>query len=359
VCCVAVALTAVGCGGSHAGASGGAEGGTSGDADPAHKKPVKDAEAEADKGTDAAEQGHDASMGTKDAGKDAASQDASEAGAVQGNDAGLGPDTWVDAAAPTNDKCTSPTMIPITGNAAHVDIPATTLGATHDVDAPCVSDHGADVFYEFGVSKRVFVYADTFGASWNTVLYLLASDCTAMSTSTTAGDAVCNDDGCGQAGSQIAAVLEPGDYILGLTGRGHEQGTATIHFEFALAGGGAVAPLPQGNTVQPGTTSGESNITDLSSSCIAAGPDSSYWWTGCPSDPGGSLTASTCGGASFETVLELEIPASAPYQCSLDACDLQTTLSATIPAGAGLRVLSVDGEGGSDQGSYTLTADRP
>ena len=78
-----------------------------------------------------------------------------------------------------------------------------------------------------------------------------------------------------------------------------------------------------------------------------------------PRGSGGNLAASTCGGATWETVLELEIPQSNPYACSLDACDLQTTINASIPAGAGLRVLSVDGEGGGDEGSYTLTAARP
>ncbi len=367
----ALAATALGCGSSSPGA---ADGGAGEDA-----RADRKADAKGSRGshTDAKSSGSDAATGPQDAAGDSASHaDAGKTGGSGSGDASAARDASsgsggssgsdassayqnVDAAAPSNDKCTSATSIVITGTAAHMDVATTTLGATHDVDAPCVSDHGADVFYKFGVSRRVFVYADTFGTPWNTVLFLLSSDCTAMTESTTPGDAVCDDDACGKPESQVAALLEPGDYVLGLSGRGNEAGSATIHFEFALAGGGASNPLSQGNTVQTGSTSGSSNITDVSSSCIAAGPEDSFWWANCPADPGGNLAASTCGGATWETVLELEIPQSNPYACSLDACDLQTTINASIPAGAGLRVLSVDGEGGGDEGSYTLTAARP
>jgi len=252
------------------------------------------------------------------------------------------------------------TMIPLSNSTPHEDIAATTVGATHDVDAPCVSDMGAEVFYEFSVSKRIIVYADTFGATWNTVLFLLSNDCTPESGSTTPGDAVCNDDACGTQQSQIVAVLNPGYYRLGLGGRGADQGAATIHFEWALAGSGTLNPLPQGSTVQSGTTIGTGGeIEGLSPDCIAAGPENSYWWANCPNDPGGMLTGSTCGGATWETVVEVQIPESVPYACNLDACGLQSTLSAAVPAGAGLRVLSMDGQDGTDNGSYMMTVNRP
>ena len=148
---------------------------------------------------------------------------------------------------------------------------------------------------------------------------------------------------------------------LGLSGRGAAAGAATIHFQWALAGSGSTSQLAAGSSMPTGTTSGTSGgIQGLSPLCLAAGPENSYWWSSCPGDPGGSLSASTCGGATWETVLDLQLPsAAAPYTCSVDSCSLQASLNAMIPAGAGLRVLSVDGQGGTDKGAYTLTVSRP
>jgi hypothetical protein len=260
---------------------------------------------------------------------------------------------------PGSDKCATATDIPL--SSTHVDLPASTAGAMHDIDAPCAPAGGADVFYQFSVSKPVLVYADTFGANFNTVLFLLTSACVPIAQSTTGGDAVCNDDGCGSQQSQVVALLNPGNYRLGLSGVGAAEGAATIHFEYAIAASGTESPLPQGTTVQSGTTTGSSgNIDDMSPSCIAAGPENGYWWTSCPSDPGGELNASTCGSAqTWETVLETEIPESAPYACTLDTCFPDTTISATVPMGAGLRVLLVDGQAGTDQGAYSMNVTRP
>ncbi len=274
-----------------------------------------------------------------------------QGGGAQGGGGGAPP-------VPANDRCKNATAIAL-GATPSIDIMATTLGAQHDIDAPCDDGAGADVFYQFDVSKRVLVYADTFGASWDTVLYLLTDDCTPISAPTTPGDAVCNSGACGGSQARIVALLDAGRYRLGLSGRAGAAGAAKIHFEFALAGSGSVTPLPSGSTVQSGSTVGSGDIQAISQLCLAAGPESSYWWSSCPSDAGGSLTASTCNGAAFETVLELQVPASAPYTCSLDGCSLQSLLSATIATGAGLRVLSVDGQGGSDKGTYTMTVSRP
>lgn len=263
------------------------------------------------------------------------------------------------APVPVNDLCANATVIPL-GATPSIDIAATTLGANHELDPPCLSGAGADVFYEFDVSKSVFVYADTFGASWSTVLYLLTNDCTPLAAPTTTGDAVCNGAACGTSQSQIVALLAAGRYRLGLTGAAGAAGAATIHFQWALAGSGSAAPLPAGATVQTGTTVGGSgNMQGISAQCLAAGPENAYWWTSCPNDPGGAFSASTCGGATWETVLALQLPATTPYTCSLDSCSLQSAISSTIPAGAGLRVLAVDGEGGTDKGAYSMMVSRP
>jgi hypothetical protein len=260
-----------------------------------------------------------------------------------------------------NDHCTDATSIPLSAANQRVSLLATTVGATHDVDAPCASDQSPDVFYKFAFSKRVFIYADTFGASWNTTLFLLKDDCTAMNTNTTAGDSVCNEGACGTQQGRIVALLEPGYYRLGLTGRGGAVGAATIHFEWTVAGGGNIAPLPQGTSVQSGTTGGDGNIDGLDSSCIAAGPEDSYWWARCPGDTGGALTASTCGGTTWESIVDVQLPSGAPsYKCAVDTCGTEgATVHSTIPAGAGLAVVSVDGQKGNDFGNYVMNVTRP
>ena len=326
-----------GAGGSDNGSNpaGGAEAGAAGGGD-----------AEATTGSDGGEGKSDAGGAHGDSGvpiTDAGTHDAGPTGPLVGSD-----------------HCASATVIPLTTVNSHVELMADTTAATHDVEAPCTADSGADVFYQFTVSKHVFLYADTFGASWNTVLFLLSGSCTPITTGTTAGDSVCNDTACGTSQSQIVALLAPGSYRLGLGGSSGATGAATIHFEFALAPSGASAPLPQGMSQQSGTTVGVSgNVNNQSSSCVAAGPENGYWWTSCPSDPGGQLTASTCGGATWETLLETEIPRSHPYACALDSCGMQTALSTTIPAGAGLHLLMIDGQAGTSAGAYTMQVNRP
>ena len=261
---------------------------------------------------------------------------------------------------PGNDSCAGAPAVPLSAQNRRLDLKATTNGAKHDIDAPCGADQGPDVFYKFAVSKRVFVYADTFGASWNTVLFLLSDTCVPLAVPTMTGDSVCSDDACGTQQSRLVARLEPGSYRLGLGGRGGAQGDATIHFEWTLAGSGTATELPQGESVQTGVTAaGGGNITTLSQDCVSAASENSYWWARCPSDPGGTLTASTCGGTTWESIVELQIPKSVPYQCNIDGCGLQASLTAEVPPGAGLGVLSIDGQGGSDHGAYSMTVSRP
>jgi hypothetical protein len=285
--------------------------------------------------------------GPKDAGKDAKTPP---------KDSGTPPVVVIGPAGA--DKCESATVVPITDQ-PRIDLGGNTTAATHDIDVPCSSGQSPDVFYKIGFSKRVMIYADTFGANWNTVLFLLSDSCVPITTSTTSGDAVCSDDACGTTQSRLVAMLEPGYYRLGLSGAGGAKGAATIHFEWTLAGSGAVKPLPQGDSVQTGATAGSGNITALSSDCIAAGGEDSYWWARCPSDPAGTLTASTCGGATWESIVEVQVPRVTKYQCALDTCGLQSSLSTAIPAGAGLGVVSVDGDTGGDFGAYTLDVSRP
>jgi hypothetical protein len=257
------------------------------------------------------------------------------------------PDAFV--AAPANDRCAN--AQPIDLSTMHVDVPATTSGASADLTGSCMAAGKPDVFFKFTLTRRQMVYADTFGATSNTALYFASSCTTALAATTTAGDAVCNDDACGTTQSQVAALLDPGTYYLVLAG----DGAATIHVQHAEVGTGTVSNLAQGTTVSTGITSGTGDLYQ----CDAGGPENAYWWRTCPTTPAGTFSGSTCVGTSFDTIVSLQVPSTESVICDDDTCSFQSTVSAALPAGAGLYVVAVDGFSAAKHGAYKLTATRP
>jgi hypothetical protein len=268
------------------------------------------------------------------------------------DDGGSGADDAApDAIGPpaTNDHCADAISISLAKPFATVA--ATTVGAGGDLAAPCGAGGQPDVFFKFTLTRRSLVYADTFGAGAGTTLFFASSCTTARTASTTQGDAVCSSGACATSQSQVTALLDPGTHYLVYAG----PGAATIHFQHAEVGTGAVARLPAGSSTTTGTTTGSGNLY----ACDAGGAENSYWWQTCPADAGGIFLGSTCTGTSFDTILSLQIPGSETVMCDDDTCSFQSTVSASIPAGAGLFVLAVDGFSQAKQGNYTLSASRP
>jgi hypothetical protein len=251
-----------------------------------------------------------------------------------------------------NDHCADATTIAL--DQPHVDVQATTVRAVHDATGPCAGTDGTDVFFTFTLTTRELVYADTFGATWNTGLYF-ASGCSTPIQTTVEGDSVCNDDACGTTQSQVVALLGPGTWYLVLSGTGTETGDAVIHFEHLPVGRGTLAQLPEGTSQPSGTTTGLGSLFD----CMGAGPENSYWWRTCLDGAGGVFSASTCGGASWDTILSLRIPRSGTLLCDDDTCSVQSNVGGTIPAGAGIQVLTIDGSTSGAKGDYTITVTRP
>jgi len=254
--------------------------------------------------------------------------------------------TWQNA---TNDHCASAIAISIDN--MHVDLVASTTGATADLAPPCGSAGAPDVFFKFTLTRRELVYADTFGATASTALYFASSCSTARTDVTTPGDAVCSTGACGTGQSQVAAVLDPGTHYLVLA----TQGGATIHFQHAEVGSGSLDYLAQGSSAPTGTTTG----SGLLYACEAGGAENAYWWKTCPADAGGQFLASTCTGTDFDTVLSFQMPRSEGVVCDDDACSTQSAVGANIPAGAGLYVVAVDGFSQAKHGNYTMTVSRP
>jgi hypothetical protein len=274
-------------------------------------------------------------------------------GTNPGSDAQTNADAGTDGStlAASNDHCAA--AIPIDLGTMHKDLSATTLGATADLTAPCGAAGLPDVFFTFTTTRRELVYADTFGASSNTTLYFASSCTTAVAGPTTSGDAVCSNGACTTGQSQVAALLLPGTHYLVFAG----NGAATIHFQHVQVGSGTVSYLEQGMTTPTGTTTGTGSLNK----CQAAGAENAYWWMTCPSDAGGLFTASTCDDAAFDTVLSMQRPGAEDVACNDDGCggSAQSSVSASIPAGAALYVVAVDALAQSSKGLYTLTASRP
>jgi hypothetical protein len=265
------------------------------------------------------------------------------------------------APAPPNDLCASATVISLA--TPNVNLATTTVGATTDITSiPCGSA-GPDVFFRFTLTQREVVFADTYGATWDTVLYLMSSCTTALIRTAAPGELLCDDDsggaGCSSGGlqSQVAAILPAGTYYLALVAYGGGGGgAATIHFQHLPVGAGSVTLLAAGASTPGGTTAGTNGATP---SCgYSSSPENAYWWRSCPEYAGGAFSASTCSRAGWDTILNLANGSSVGNACNDDSCGLQSTITATIGSGAGIHVLTVEGYS-TNAGTYTVAVTRP
>jgi len=246
--------------------------------------------------------------------------------------------------------------IPIPTNVSQTDIAVDTSGRAHVLDVPCATT-GSTVVLTFILTQNELVYADTFGASWNTVLSF-GDDCDGASgVQPAAGTVACSNDACGTSLSQAVALMGYGRHYLFVTGTPDQSGPVTVHFQHALAGSGSLTPLPAGMGTLQGTTSGTGSV----SLCEASAPENSYWWVTCSTYQGGVLAASTCTGTAFDTVLSLQVPKAGTLNCADDdpVCGVRSNMNTVVPRGAGIHVLTVDGGTGSAKGAYTLRYQRP
>lgn len=258
----------------------------------------------------------------------------------------------VCASAPANDRRAEAIALSLATTSTTVTVDTT--GASNDTRGPtgCTCTAGRDVFYTFTLTAEEIVYADTFdGNTWDSSLFLQDAMGNNL-PSQSGGFATCNDDACGGFRSQLAARLGPGTYYLVLSGC--SQGVATIRFQHLPVGSGTVENIsPTGTrtiTATLGATSGRINP-----GCGAAGPENTYWWTTCPSFTEQPMHITTCGGASFDTVIHQHSAGRSPVMlCNDDACGLQSNLWVTLPAGAGLHAYYVDAYGTVTTGPYTV-----
>jgi hypothetical protein len=260
--------------------------------------------------------------------------------------------------APPNDTRAGAITIPF-ATASSFTLMTDTSSATHNTDPPtgCATTCSAtaDVFYTFTLTRTELVYADTIGSAYDTVLFFTDSAGAPLTSAGVTGGSVCNDDSalCTSAGlqSMIYAKLDAGTYYLVVSGCG-DSGAATLHVQHLPVGNGTVTRIAaSGTNSYTGTTMGTGTLTQ---SCGGSGPENTYYFISCPVFPGGSFSASTCGNATWDTVLDQRSATRSPVEsCNDDTCGLQSAITSTLPAGAGLHTLYVDGLGGAS-GAYTL-----
>nr|MBK7070584.1 hypothetical protein [Deltaproteobacteria bacterium] len=255
--------------------------------------------------------------------------------------------------APANDQRTGATVINLA--MPNQTLAADTTNAANDTTFPtCSCTSGQDVYFRFTLTAPELIYADTIGTAWDTSLFLQTSTGANITNAGTTNGRTCDDDlgfcGGGSAGrtSQILARLAPGTYYLVLSGCA--SGPAMIHFQHTAAGNGPSVQLNPTSTVQTlsGTTSGTGTSTSGSCTCTG-GPDNSYWWVSCPSATAATFYATSCGTTTtIDNEVEQRSPGrtAGPNVCNDDTgfvCGARSTLTSTLPAGAGLHTVIADG----------------
>jgi hypothetical protein len=254
---------------------------------------------------------------------------------------------------PSNDTRATAGVIDLA--APQTTVTADTTGASNHTTGPtgCNCTSGRDVFYTFTLTRAEVVYADTFdGETWDSSLFL--QDAMGANLTPTTGDTTCNDDSCTGRRSQISARLAPGQYFLVVSGCA--QGRVTVRFQHLPVGSGTVsrvaAPVTGTQTVT-GTVAAGTGL--VNGGCSSDGPENLYFFTTCPDFTARTLHLTTCGGATWDTVLHQHSPARAPVSvCNDDFCELQSSLDGALPSGAGMHAWYVDTFGARAPGAYTL-----
>ncbi len=277
---------------------------------------------------------------------------------------------------PVNDTCQTATPIDLARGSA-IDLPFTVVNGDHttNVSTNCVASTGADVFFSFTLTQTELVHADTFGAGFDTVLFIARDGrprggaCDNYILGGRPGEVWCNDDAVntsrddvytprctsGGAQSMIVGRFNPGTYFLGVAGYASNVGSGTIHFQhLPITTNGAVEYVP--NVVsgsqysfsrRPFVTPGTVNTT-----CggTGIGPEDTFWWRSCPEVTAGTrLRAHSCYTPTpIDTIIDVRNGSGAAGLCNDDAgsgCSgnsASARVDLTLPGGAGIHTLTLD-----------------
>jgi hypothetical protein len=233
---------------------------------------------------------------------------------------------------------------------------------------------GPEVYYRIDVGAPIILYADTFGTTFDTVLYV--ADAMGRYLSPPAGTSfvACNDDSCSGNQSQLYMPLNSGRYWLGVGAyTSVAVSTGTLHVQQFVTGSAGFSPSPlvAGTaTVTAPAMSGMGNIsvatTGTDPGCSpGANPEFMTWFNACPTYAGGSFSATTCGLTGADTYLVQVSPArgaTAIVRNNNGCSSPQATLASagiTIPSGAGFHALYLDTCGTTSTTGYSASVTRP
>jgi len=259
---------------------------------------------------------------------------------------------------PPNDTLAGAVVIDVSMPTATLSV--NTTGALNHTAGLCACSTGRDVFYRFTLARREIVYADTFGSTFDTTLFLQdAAGVNIVSPGLAPPfGATCNDNApcAGSMQSIVAAVLPAGTYHIVLSGCG--SGGATLHFHHLPMGSGGLTNLATTAGVTQSIMATPVGVSAVTSTCCSSGPEHTFWWVTCPAFASQSFTATTCGGAAFMTELDQQsatrVPISVCNGASV-ACGSQSLVQSTLPAGAGLSTLYLDSCGATGAANVGVT----
>ncbi|WP_437636264.1 MXAN_6577-like cysteine-rich protein [Sorangium sp. So ce854] len=237
------------------------------------------------------------------------------------------------------------------GTAVPQTVTGTTAGAVDIMNSTCGGAGASEVTYAFTAPSAGTYIFDTFGSSFNTVLYARDVDCSGAVLK-------CNGDAGGGVQSRLTMDLAEGQTILLVI----DGSSASASGEFTLTaqrydgGGTCSTPIDLGSTVpQVVTGSTAEQPESVTPACgVSNAPEMVYSFTA----PDNGIYIFNTFGSSFDTVLQVYDGSCAgtPLRCNDDAGGPQSRLTVNLVAGQTVLVV-VDGRS-TNRGDYVLQVDR-
>lgn len=237
------------------------------------------------------------------------------------------------------------------GSTVPQTVTGTTAGAVDIMSSTCGGAGASEVTYAFTAPSLGTYIFDTFGSTFNTVLYARDVDCSGAVLK-------CNGDAGGGVQSRLTMDLDEGQTVLLVI----DGSSASASGEFTLTaqrydgGGTCSTPIDLGSTVpQVVTGSTAEQPESVTPACGASNaPDMVYSFTA----PDDGLYVFNTFGSSFDTILQVydERCSGTSLGCNDDAGGPQSRVFVELVAGQTV-FLVVDGRS-TNRGDYVLQVDR-
>lgn len=250
-----------------------------------------------------------------------------------------------DVSAPSGPTCVEMVGDSNAGPPGAIDVsdggrfPFDASGASDDFEAPCAAGSGPDVFFRISLPEAEVVYLDAIGSSGDVAIAVQQGSCTAIGAAEACAAHTCGTD------AQGAWRLPAGEHCIVVDHAGVPPGPGQLTVVRTRHDGD---PLTGRSGTVTGDTCADDNSNHARCGCEPA-KDHHFFFTVCP----GPATAhlETCGGASWDTVLQLRDAADESLACNDDSCMAQSSVTGDL-TGPGLFWAIVDGC--DECGAYTM-----